>query len=600
MTEMIRVTPQDLMRLPTLEFPFKMVPSVWGPGRTVLRLDNGKKVPIFTWLYLERSIASAIHYFNPASLSAARAAAVPQAIQRLSDHFRLSALSPNTVYVLLSTFAQFLAWIDNKEHGGLFEPILADPTLVLPALELYHRYLTWRIQSNALHRNSAANMEAAVLQVMNVIHDRAYGEETNKTSRGIPKITQAPKSEDVAQFMSTLTAIFDSSCRILEAGSALHTDGTWQLSLSTTDASNVKSLPKGFCRVRLLELAALSYVGLVIADSGANLAQIQAFEEPKDLLKQLTEPDRVNLTQKVIKLRAGGKTVPVTMTAVTFTRLRRYAKIRDQVIELLGCNDIVPFFFKCEYAWAVDYIGNRRSRVELMKAIAIQPISAYFLALLRKKIATAGAKLPAVTLRQLRTHKQQHLVRHYGLKVAADGMGHTIATAVKAYCAAQEGVQANDIGRFMSSLHKTIVYRAQNRSNALVSTPAGECASHGNPEPSDTAPAVNPDCRQMEGCFFCEHFRVHADMEDLRKLLSCRAVLLRLGHLQGESAQADRVYGSVIGRIEFLLNELRQILGPDTFVQIEADIETGNLTPYWTVKVQQLGLLGLITTVAQS
>lgn len=85
MTEMIRVTPQDLMRLPTLEFPFKMVPSVWGPGRTVLRLDNGKKVPIFTWLYLERSIASAIHYFNPASLSAARAAAVPQAIQRLSE-----------------------------------------------------------------------------------------------------------------------------------------------------------------------------------------------------------------------------------------------------------------------------------------------------------------------------------------------------------------------------------------------------------------------------------------------------------------------------------------------------------------------------------
>ncbi|KHA77245.1 hypothetical protein NC77_20365 [Janthinobacterium lividum] len=600
MAEMIRVTPSDLMRLLALEFPFKQVPSVWKLESTVLRLDHGTKVPIFTWLYLERRIAGSSHLYNPASLSTARMAAAPQAIQRLSDHFRLSAVSPKTVYGALSAFASFLAWIDNKEHDGLFEPILSDPELVLPALEIYHRHLSWRIQSHTLHRNTAANLESATLQVMNVIHGGDYGEETSKTSRGHCQITQAPKNEDVAQFVSTLTAVFDSSCRILKACGDRHADGTWQLSVSTIDDSHVTNLPKGFCRARLMELAAISYAGLVIADSGANLAQVQAFEEPTDLLKQLSDPDRINLTQKIVKLRAGGKVVPVTMTSLTFTRLRRFAEIRDEAIELLGCDDIVPFFFQCEYEWRVGHVIKPRSKVEIMRPHAIRPISTHFLTQLRKKIVAAGAKLPAVTLRQLRTHKQQHLVRHYGLNVAADAMGHTIATAVKAYCVAQEGVQANDIGLFMSSLHKTIVSRSQNSSSALVSTPAGECASHGNPKPSDPAPVVDPDCRQTEGCFFCEHFRIHADIEDLRKLLSCRAVLLRLGHLQGESAQADRAYASVLGRIEFLLHELRQILGPDAFARIETDIETGNLTPYWALKVQQLGLLGLITTVAQS
>lgn len=290
--------------------------------------------------------------------------------------------------------------------------------------------------------------------------------------------------------------------------------------------------------------------------------------------------------------------MPVTMTAVTFTRLPRFAKIRHQVIELIGCNDIAPFFFQCEYRILPARIGDPRARSQRIEPVAVRPISDQFLDVLRVKIVAAGAKLPQVTLRQLRAHKQQHLVRNYGLKVAADAMGHTIATAVNAYCADQEGVQANDIGRFMSSLHKTVVRGTHSRSNTLVSVPAGACISHGKPEPSAPAPIVEPDCRKTEGCFFCENFRVHADEEDLHKLLSCRQVLLKIGHLQGESEQADRVYGSVLERIELLLRELHQILGSSALKRIEADIAAGNLTRYWAVKVQQLGLLGLIATAA--
>lgn len=594
MTEIIRVTPSDLNALPNLKFPFNNTPSLWAPERAVLHLDHGKRVPLFVWLHLDRSAKGPTHLYNPASLSMVRLAAIPKAIRRLSDHFRLQGTSPKTVYAVFASFARFLAWIDNEEHDGLFETVFSDPDSALQAFELYHRYIKGRIQSHSLHRRTGVNQHSNTLQVLSVIHDRKYGDEIKKIAAGINGTTKAPKSEDVAQFMSTLTSLFDSACRILESNVDTHTDGTWQLSISTVDNHQVVSLPKGYSRARLMELAAMSFTGLVIADSGANLAQVQIFEEPEDLSEQLADPDRISLTQKVVKLRAGGKAVPVTMTAVTFTRLRRFANIRHQIIELLGCDDIAPFFFKCEYTWAQGGVCESRSRVGLMEPLAVRPISDHFPVELRKKVTAAGAKLPNVTLRQLRTHKQQHLVRHHGLKVAAEAMGHTIATAVKAYCAAQEGVQANDIGRFMSSLHKTVVRGAHSQLNRLVSVPAGGCTSHGTPEPSAPAPLVQPDCKKTEGCFFCENFRVHADEEDLRKLLSCQRVLLQIGHLQGESEQADRAYGSVLERIELLLSELHQILGSTAYEPIKADIAAGNLTRYWAVKVQQLGLLGLI------
>lgn len=601
MAEMIRVAPSDLNALPNLEFPFKSLPLLWTPERTVLRLDHGSGVPLFAWLHLDRSTIGPIHLYNPASLSTVRLAAIPQAIRRLSDHFRLQRKSPKTVYSVLSCFARFLAWIDDEEHDGLFETVLSDPDLALRAFERYYRYVKARIQSHALHRRTGVNECRNTLKVLSVIHEREYGDEIEKISPGAAGITtKAPKSEDVAEFMSMLTAIFDSACRILELYVDTQSDGRWQLSISTADDRQVVSLPKGFSRARLMELAAMSFTGLIIGDSGANLAQIQIFEEPQDLSEQLAEPDRISLTQKIVKLRAGGKDVPFTMTAVTFTRLRRFAKIRHQIIELLGCDDIGPFFFKCEYTPVQGGVCGPRSRVGLMQPLKIRPISDYFPIELRNKVLAAGAKLPYVTLRQLRTHKQQHLLRHHGLKVAADAMGHTIATAVKAYCAAQEGVQANDIGRFMSSLHKTVVRGAHSKSHWLVPVPAGGCTSHGTPEPSALVPLVQPDCTKTEGCFFCENFRIHADEEDLRKLLSCQKVLLKMGHLQGESEQADRVYGSVLERIDLLLGELHQILGSVAYERIKADIAAGNLTRYWAVKVQQLGLLGLIATEAQA
>lgn len=595
--EIIRTTPSYLQALPALEFPFDKAPSIWNIEKTVLLLSHGKRLPIFVWCYLERHVIGACNFCTPASFSAARAAALPLVIQRLSEHFKISAASSKTVYDVVSSFGRFLIWLDNDEHAGRFETVLSDSGLAIHAIELYHRYLKTKIRTHVSTRRTVVNQEINTIRVLDVIHQRQFADEIEKiTSSQKGGSTKTPKDQDVAQFMSSLAGIFDSVHRILDSSTDKESDGTWQLTIPSSNAIQTLYLTAGYSRARLMDLAAMSYAGLILGDSGANLAQLQSYEEPDDLSKQLADPERINLTKRVVKLRAGGKLVPVTMTAVTFTRLRNFANIRHQIIELLGCDDIAPFFFKCEYIAIKGRTQETRLKIGGMEPLAIRPISDYFLVELRKKTAAAGVRLPHITSRQLRSNRQQYFIRNYGLPVAAEAMGHSIATAVRAYCAAQEGVQANDIGSFMTSLQKTVIHRNASLSITKVSVPVGECISHGNPVPSGPAPNVKPNCKQTEGCFFCENFRVHADQEDLRKLLSCRSVLQKIDHLQGELIRTDRVYQSVLDRIGFLLCEIRQILGTHLYEKTEAEVATGNLTHYWAVKAQQLRLLGLIAS----
>ena len=193
-------------------------------------------------------------------------------------------------------------------------------------------------------------------------------------------------------------------------------------------------------------------------------------------------------------------------------------------------------------------------------------------------------------------YKQQHVAREHGIKVAADVMGHSIATAVRNYSVTQESVRQGEMGQFLMSLTSTVLESSRGLPEAVatVGIAVGSCKGEGNPIAIDVYPVVKPDCKKTEGCFFCAQYRVHADETDLRKLLSCRHVLQRLAPMQGESATADRVYAAVIDRIDVLLAEMRHRI-PREHERIEHDVQvTGNLSRYWATKLQQLHLLGVL------
>ena len=215
---------------------------------------------------------------------------------------------------------------------------------------------------------------------------------------------------------------------------------------------------------------------------------------------------------------------------------------------------------------------------------------------LRKKFLAIGARLPQVTLPQLRRYKQQHLVREHPLAVAAAVMGHSVETAVRAYCKAQEGLRAAEMSQFLGSLERTVLAASPDgaRPSNIQAMPAGACADYGRPAPAGKMPLVQPDCSKVEGCFFCAKYRLHADQKDLRKLMSCRVALRRIAPHQTDSARAELVYLAIVDRIDALLGQIRQRV-PKIFEDVRQEVdERGELTIYWSTKLQQLHLLGML------
>lgn len=583
--------------LPKLAFPWTEAPEIYVSQNTALRLTDGKLLFPYQWCYLDRRLRKPYTEFNLESLSAVRVRSMLEVLGRLSQWVRFNASRPTTIASQFNYLSMFLAWVDGHEHQRRFEAVLIDAELALDALKLHHAYLRQMVLANQMTGSYAASRDQSAIRLLSELHDRVYLNDIEPLVNPHDGAgTRAPREELVGQWMSTLQAVFDSVDRLW---SGLATDQPLQrgarhvIRVSATDDAQVVVLPLHYDLARLLDLACVAFAGLAIGDSGANLSQVARYEAPDDLQAQLAQPERVSLTHKVIKFRAGGVPVPVHLSATTLTRLRAYLRIREQLIALMGNGDIAPMFVQCQYA---DWVSPRKRSTPH----GVKGLNQRLLQTLRTRVGAIGVVLPPITLQQLRSYKQQHVLRKHGIKVAADTMGHSIVTAIRAYSKAQEDVRRGDMGQFLSSLSATMIQAtAENQEEQGVTrTAVGACKAHGQPAAADPQPQVTPDCRKTEGCFFCAQLRVHADEEDTRKLVSCRHVLVRLAPLQGSTGAADRVYTAVIDRVDALLSTIEQ-KAPDLYQRVWDDVHShGNLSAYWAVKLQQLHLLGMLTPPA--
>jgi len=583
-------TPSFVKTLPVLDFPFDRVPDLFAPERTVLNVGDGYRAHTYLWCFLRRKLAGRSRVsFDPLSLSEARVGALPAALERLSKESRHVGVRPSSIKGRLRLLAYFLAWADSPEHEGRYETVLSDPEVALQALRGYHSFLRSRLQSHQLTSASAAALDQDAIALLSTIHGREFKDDVEALSNRADQRrgTKAPRDEEIQAFVSRAQAVFDSAAELTLNEAASTPADARRLRRSAVDDSDSVTLPGTYTQERLMELACVAFAALVLADSGVNLAVLQGYEEPVDLLAQLDQPEKVNLRDRAIKFRAGGKLVPVHLSALTVTRLRAYLRVRQAFVASLGGADVQPFFVQGSYPKAFG---------ETTCPTSVKPLDNDLLTHLRSKFSAVGADLPRVTLRQLRTYKQQHLVRHQPLNVAAAMMGHSVETAVRAYSKAQEGLREAEMGRFLGSLEKTVLAASEGLPDAspTEALPAGACADYGKPVASASAPLVQPDCTKVEGCFFCDNYRLHADERDLRKLMSCRVALKRIAPLQPDSARAERVYVAIVDRIDGLLGEIQRRV-PQVYDDVRADVdERGNLTTYWSTKLQQLHLLGML------
>ena len=568
--------------LPVLDFPFEKPPEVYAPASTVLRLGDGNRVYVFKWAYLRRGRRGHWWYFDPTSLSEERVMAVPLALERLSKWMRFKNSRPRSVECALDIFGSLLAWADHPQHLGRFEGVLSDSDLALEALRGFHTHLRSQLQNHQITFETAALKDQCAIACLSEIHSRVYQDDIEPLKAIKGKGTAVPDARAVAEFSSTLQAIFDSAAEMVLGEFSV--PSARLLRLSALDDSKVVALRAGYGPLRLMELACVTFAGLVCADSGANLSVLTGYEEPEDLEDQLADPDRINLTRKAVKFRAGGKEVEVHLSATTMTRLKTYLRVRQALVQALGNMDIAPMFVQCTY--------DRSKR----EPIAVRALGENFLEKLRQKVRYVGASLPGITLRQLRVYKQQDLVRRAPVSVAAKIMGHSVSTAIRSYCKVQEATRQGEMANFLGSLQKTVLSAAEGLREQLgqKAIPIGICSDHGKPSATDSSAVVAPDCSKVEGCLFCANYRLHADEGDMKKLMSCRRVLKDVLPLGGDSVRAARVYSAVVDRIDALLAELKR-RQPRAYEKVRVTVyERGQLTRYWAGKLQQLHLLGML------
>jgi hypothetical protein len=342
-----RCIPTYVKTLPILDFPFETPPDIYVPASTVLQLGDGSQVYAFQWCHLRRNGKGRATSFDVASLSKARAKAMPLALERLSKWFRFNNARPQSVKRSLLNLGALLSWADQPQYAGRFEALLSNPDLALEALKGYHSYLRNLLQSHQLTSGTVGNRDQDAIACLSEIHGRVYKDYIEPLEAIHGKGTEAPDAQAVGEFSSTLQAIFDSAAEMVLGERPV--PPVRLLRVSASDDSKVVELRASYGLLRLMELACMAYAGLAFVDSGANLSVLKEYEEPEDLEKQLAEPDRINLTQKAVKFRAGGKDVEVHLSATTMTRLKTYLHVRQVLVASLGCDDIAPMFVQCTY-----------------------------------------------------------------------------------------------------------------------------------------------------------------------------------------------------------------------------------------------------------
>lgn len=132
------------------------------------------------------------------------------------------------------------------------------------------------------------------------------------------------------------------------------------------------------------------------------------------------------------------------------------------------------------------------------------------------------------------------------------------------------------------------------------SSPVGACASiHPQPEKAIgfTERAPTPNCQQFEYCLFCQHYAVHADDEDVRKLLSLKSLLGYIKQKATDLIKWEQQFGVVLHRIDEVLNELSDTYENlrDRIFSIQEEVESGDLDAYWLNHFELLIDLGWIS-----
>ncbi len=340
-------------------------------------------------------------------------------------------------------------------------------------------------------------------------------------------------------------------------------------------------------RERLASYGLVIGMLLFIAQTGANLDTAQQLQLDTMQILPSTQGRRFSGT----KSRAGGKTVYPEFGVQFEPIFRKILELREWYIQDEPCDFVFPL----------------RNEIQQLR-----PVSYNRLQLIKKLFQRIFPKMVWITPQQWRKHKSSQTVEFSDgdLLLEAEVMGHSLDTARNNYARTSFKDAAQQISRFFNELREVAVAKARTVERITVrmldetvetqASPVGACTTT-NLQPEKamgfTPQAPTPDCQQFEHCLFCQHYAVHADDEDVRKLLSLKSLLGYIKQKATDLIKWESQFGVVLHRIDEVLTELSNAYVDlrERIVAIQDEVESGDLEAYWLNHFELLIDLGWIS-----
>ena len=340
-------------------------------------------------------------------------------------------------------------------------------------------------------------------------------------------------------------------------------------------------------RTRLASYGLAIGMLLFIAQTGANLDTAQQLQLDTMEILPSTRGRRFSGT----KSRAGGKTVYPEFGVKFEPVFRKIMELREWYLEDETC----------------DFVFLQRN--ELLKFV---PIGHNKLQNMKRFLQRIFPKMVWITPQQWRKHKSSQTVEFSDgdLLLEAEVMGHSLDTARNNYSRISFKDAAQQISQFFNELREVAVSQTRTVERIAVqmldetvdvqTLPVGACTTISlQPEKAAgfNAQAPTPNCQQFEHCLFCQHYAVHADDEDVRKLLSLKSLLGYVKQKATDLIKWEQQFGVVLHRIDEVLTELSNTYVDlrERIVAIQDEVESGDLDAYWLNHFELLIDLGWIS-----
>ncbi|MGQ1155381.1 hypothetical protein ACT436_11775 [Acinetobacter baumannii] len=325
---------------------------------------------------------------------------------------------------------------------------------------------------------------------------------------------------------------------------------------------------------------------LFIAQTGANLDTAQQLQLDSMEVLPSTQGRRFSGT----KSRAGGKTIYPEFGVKFEPIFRKILELRVWYIQDEQCDFVFPL----------------RNDVRKLSAIGNNKLQ-----LLKRFLQRIFPKMAWITPQQWRKHVSSQYVElsDGDLLLEVEKMGHSLDTAKKNYSRTSFKDASQQISQFFNELREVAVAQTRTLERIAVQTldepvdvqtlPVGACVT-ATPQPEKalgfTEKAPTPNCQQFEHCLFCQHYAIHADDEDVRKLLSLKSLLGYVKQKATNLVKWEQQFGVILHRIDEVLNELSTSYQDlkERILSIQAEVESGDLDAYWFNHFELLIDLGWI------